>query len=246
MLLVKNIINIPQELIIDNVSKNGYEVIRGLIDPQLVEIGIQKMKHKFSPKNDHGSIGIAPSDILNNFQKWSAGSLSAKSDSDARLLRIFYNPLWCEDIYSLHGIFNTLVEVRNVLQGRDLNYAKNIEKNKLYSACRVQFYPRGGGFMQAHTDHVGESNLQKTEVEKFIQIFAVLSKKGKDFERGGGFVISGGRKIYVEDNCELGDIVIYDGSTIHGCEDIDPHLPLDTTKLEGRFVGFATLYKVWE
>src|SRR5688572_22627920 len=35
------------------------------------------------------------------------------------------------------------------------SYAKKVEENKLYSACRVKFYPRWGGFMQAHTDHIG-------------------------------------------------------------------------------------------
>lgn len=245
MILVNKVSEIPRDTVIDNVMANSYEVLRGLIDPTEVERGVAKMKSVFSVKNDHGSTDVAPEQILNNFQKWSVGCLSPKSETDARLLRIFYNPLWCEDIYSLHGVFNKLVEIRNHLQEMPLDYAKKIEENKLYSACRIQFYPKGGGFMQAHTDHIGENNLDKTEVKKFIQILVVLTKRGKDFTRGGGFVVHNGKKIYVEENCELGDVILYDGMTVHGCEDVDPHLPLDTTTLEGRLVGFATIYKVW-
>lgn len=247
MIKVSNVQDIDKELVIESVSKNSFEIIRGIVSPEDVKNGIAKMKQIFSVTNDHGSSDIAPEQILNNFQKWSVGSLSPKSDSSARLMRIFYNPLWSEDIYSLHGMFDKLVEVRNHLQGIDINYAKKVEENKLYSACRVQFYPKGGGFMQAHTDWVGVNNLEKTDVRQFIQILVVLSKRGEDFTRGGGFVTnSKGEKVYVEQDAELGDIIIYDGSTIHGCEDVDPHLPLDTTALEGRFVGIATLYKVWD
>jgi hypothetical protein len=245
MIKVENVNDISREEVLDNVRNNAFEVLRGLIDPNEVAKGVQLLKEVFSVKNDHGSLDVSPEQILNNFQKWSVGSVSPKSDTDARLLRIFYNPLWCEDIYKLHGVFNKLVEIRNHLQGMPEDYGKKIEDNNLYSACRIQFYPKGGGFMQSHTDHIGEGNIDKTEVGKFIQILVVLSKKGKDFIRGGGFVVHNGKRIFVEDNCELGDVIIYDGLTIHGVEDVDPHLPLDTTTLEGRLVGFATLYKIW-
>ncbi len=36
----------------------------------------------------------------------------------------------------------------------------------------------------------------------------------------------------------------YDGRTVHGVEDIDPHLPLDLDTLNGRIGAFATLFKV--
>jgi hypothetical protein len=38
-------------------------------------------------------------------------------------------------------------------------------------------------------------------------------------------------------------VVIYDGRIRHGVADIDGNLPFDFTSIEGRLVGFATLYK---
>ena len=74
-----------------------------------------------------------------------------------------------------------------------------------------------------------------------------MSKKGNgndcDFETGGGFFEVDGERFYYESECELGDIIIYSGLTVHGVEDIDLAKPFDSTSAEGRFAGFVTLYK---
>ena len=41
----------------------------------------------------------------------------------------------------------------------------------------------------------------------------------------------------------MGDIVVYDGRTVHGVEDIDPKEALDMSTINGRVAGFATLFK---
>jgi hypothetical protein len=245
MINVEKLSDIDVYAVLDDVRRDSYQVIRGLLNVEEINAGVARFKAKFNAAYDNGSLDIRPEQIMGNFQKWAAGMMSPKSTSLARLFRCFYNPLWCEDIYSLHSSFNALVELRNYLQGIDLNYAKNVEKNGLYSAVRIQNYPIGGGFMQAHTDYIGVDNLERTDVKKFVQVLLVMSEKGVDYERGGAFIERDGQRIFTEEGCRIGDVVVYDGATVHGVEDIDPHLPLKTDEVNGRIAGFATIYKKW-
>ena len=47
----------------------------------------------------------------------------------------------------------------------------------------------------------------------------------------------------LEDHCEVGDVVIYDGATVHGVQDIDPDVRMDLNTIDGRVVMFASLYR---
>ena len=77
----------------------------------------------------------------------------------------------------------------------------------------------------------------------YFQIFIVMTQVGIDFERGGGFIEFEGQRLFFEQYCELGDIVIYDSQTLHGVADIDPHRPLDLEQPTGRLAAFVSLYK---
>ena len=84
---------------------------------------------------------------------------------------------------------------------------------------------------------------EKENLESYYQPFLVMSRRGEDFEKGGGFFEVDGDRFYFEQYCQLGDIGIYDGRTIHGVEDVDPHKRIDLNSLNGRMVGFVSLYK---
>jgi hypothetical protein len=60
---------------------------------------------------------------------------------------------------------------------------------------------------------------------------------------GGAFVELDNERVSLEDYLELGDIAIYDGSTLHGVDEIDPHKNLVLDQISGRTVGFVSLYK---
>ena len=48
-----------------------------------------------------------------------------------------------------------------------------------------------------------------------------------------------GERLNIDDSVDLGDIVVYDGKTFHGVEDIDPHKKLSLNLLmEGSQVLF--------
>ena len=53
-------------------------------------------------------------------------------------------------------------------------------------------------------------------------------------------------RYFYEDDCDLGDIVIYDGRIKHGVEEIDYLEPLDTASCEGRYVAMANLFKYFD
>ena len=71
----------------------------------------------------------------------------------------------------------------------------------------------------------------------------VMSEYGVDFETGGAFVDIESKRINLERVYQLGDIIIYDGRTAHGVEEIDPHKNLEMNRLTGRLAGLVSLYK---
>ena len=70
-----------------------------------------------------------------------------------------------------------------------------------------------------------------------------MTKKGVDFKSGGGFVMKNDEIVKFEDHCQVGDVVIYSGKTVHGVIDIDPDKFPDLNSSDGRYVGLTTLFK---
>ena len=245
ILSVDSLVKADAKQIVSQVKRNQFVIIRGLIDPAVIQDGTQLFREKFDIKLDHPSQGITSEQIMHNFQKWSIGVTSPRSYCP-RLFRSFYNPFWCEDIYGLHSQFEIMSELRNILCDMPTGYGKTMEADGLYSSVRIQQYPLGGGFMGAHTDHVGASNLPGSENSRFIQVMVPLSKKGKDFQSGGGFVQNESTMYIIDDLCDVGDIVVYDASTLHGVLDIDPDVDFQPCDINGRLAGFVTLYRKWD
>ena len=78
----------------------------------------------------------------------------------------------------------------------------------------------------------------------FYQIILNLTEKGIDYYKGGAFVDTLKFRYMVEDNCELGDVLVYDGRTLHGVEEIDPNVVFNSNIFNGRLVAMASLYKI--
>ncbi|RYC30011.1 hypothetical protein D3273_20980 [Lichenibacterium minor] len=248
MTVASDVRSINSDDIVASTSEGAYHIIRGLFDPEEIRRSLHDVRERVLVENDAPSSGTRPDQIMDNFQKWSIGMKSAK-DTLGRFFRIVYNLLWCDDIYGMHRHFRKLIEIRNQLSGMPLDFAKQMENGNLYSACRMQHYPQGGGFMQAHQDHVAEANLVGSEQSRFIQLVLIMNEvgPGKDYEAGGAFVIDkAGRKIATEQNTAPGDVVIYDGRSVHGVDDVDPHKLLDITLKTGRIAAFTTIYKKWD
>ena len=91
-------------------------------------------------------------------------------------------------------------------------------------------YPAGGGELR---DHIDPRKNQR------IVSGIIMSKIGKDFEKGGFyFKSSKSKKINIEKRLEEGDAVIFYGSITHGVEKVDPQEKLIWNSNKGRwFVG---------
>jgi len=228
----------------DCMERDTFACIRGIIDPADVTQAMIRLREQFSRDNDHPGRGQKPDAVRSNFQKLNIGGESkTAANDDARLFRAFYNPIWEEDIYDFRESFIKLAQVRNVLAGLPLDFAiDGIEDNGLWTAARIHQYPTGGGFFRRHTDYV-VNDIAKEKGTKFYQILLLMTSKGKHFESGGGFVDLGDDRIILEDYFVPGDILVYDGRSVHGVEDIDTHLPLDLDTFNGRVAGFVTLFK---
>lgn len=237
--------DIPLDAFKEKMRKNTFACIRGIISPEEVSSALSRLTAHFSSKNDHPGVGQSADAVRSNFQKLNIGGESrARSNDDARLFRAFYNPIWAEDIYGFRDAFVRLAQVRNILAELPLDFAiDNIESNGLWTAARIHQYPAGGGFFRRHTDYVVKDIADEKETQ-FYQLLLLMSNKGEDFETGGGFVDIGKDRICLEDHFRCGDILVYDGRSVHGVEDIDPHLPLDLDTINGRITAFVTLFKV--
>jgi hypothetical protein len=84
--------------------------------------------------------------------------------------------------------------------------------------------------MGAHADSRGVGNLPQN-TDAFIQLLLLLTERGTDYRTGGAFVERDGRQIDSELDTLSGDVVVYDGATIHGVADIDSTAVFNATDL---------------
>ncbi len=233
--------------ILDVLEKQSVVRISGLVDADEIGQSVAVLRSRFRRSDDHPSTGETPSQVQTNFQKLLVGSAHGPHyiGSCSRLVRTFYNPLWEADIYGMHGIFRTMIRLRNRLAGKPDDFATTNISEGLWTAARIHQYPRGGGFMSSHRDRTAAAASQRGGLN-YYQLLLVMSQKGLDFESGGAFLEHDNQPILLEDTCKVGDIVIYNGSSIHGVATIDPHHLLDLDTISGRLAAFVSVYQSLE
>lgn len=97
--------------------------------------------------------------------------------------------------------------------------------------------------MAQHKDSRAHQNAVDLGMNRFIQVILIMSQKGKDFQTGGAYLLKDKQRIFFEDKCIPGDVVMYDGRIEHGVEEIDTLEPLDLSSPAGRYVAMAPLFK---
>jgi hypothetical protein len=238
----------PQDISIpafmDAMQRHTFACIRGLVPPQEMRAALERIVARFDRRHDHPGKGHSADAVRSNFQKVLLGGESRKaSNDDARCFRSCYSPFWAEDIWGLHASLKQLARVRNHLAGLPLDFAlQGTESNGLWTAARFHQYPRGGGFFRRHTDYIVK-DVAEEKSTRFYQVVLTITRKGEHFHEGGAFVDIDDRRVVLDDLALQGDIIVYDGRTMHGVEDIDPEAMLDLDTINGRLAGFATLYK---
>lgn len=226
-----------------SLAQHGVACLRGLFGAEEIAAARAVMARNFSAERDQPSQGEPPGAVMRNFQKLAVGGNDQAWVYNPRFVRVLYNPLWCEDVHGMHAIFRRFARLRNHLLGRPADFAIDRVEDRLWTASRLQQYPAGGGFMGPHRDVVLEKVERDSGLGEFYQLLLLLTTKGRDFETGGAYVEKDGTRLHFEDWCGAGDVVVYDGASLHGVADVDPHRRLDLTTLNGRIVAMVSLYK---
>ena len=218
--------------------------LRGLFDPDAIREVRARMAAAFDSRNDRKHDPRDSEAVRTNFQKLVVGGITGVNElrALARLVRMLYNPIFAEDVHGMRAHFVRLARLRNRLYGLPDDFAVHGTDDGYWTASRIHQYPRGGGFMVAHQDMYSRAAVAETGAT-YVQIFLMMSRKGEDFHDGGAFLEIEGTRVYYEDDCEIGDVLLYDGRSIHGVGDIDTMAPLDMTTFSGRVVAFASLYR---
>jgi hypothetical protein len=221
--------------------------VRGLFDREQVRGTLRKIATDFDVKNDQRHDPRDTDAVRRNFQKLQIGANSGVNTRRTlgRFLRILYNPIFADDIYGLRSAFVTLARLRNGLYGLPNEHAVMATDDGFFTCARLHQYPRGGGFMVPHRDHFSQVVTVDAGLA-YYQPFLILSEKGRDYQEGGAYIDLDGERILYEGACLAGDVVVYDGRTIHGVADVDPLVPLDLASFSGRVAAFASLFKQLE
>ncbi|MGH7934172.1 MAG: hypothetical protein ACREQN_13560 [Candidatus Binataceae bacterium] len=228
-----------RERILSRVADDGYAILRGLFQEARVDEWRDAV-YRHANSHRHGpSTGTAPSEVRRNTSKWSIGG-GGSYNALARFALVIYNPLFDQDVFGLHAAFNTIIEVRDAIAGRDVLRDPLLLPER-FNACRVQIYPAGGGFLQEHRDVRGQLNVPEGAC-MYLELLLLLTQKGVDYRSGGGTVRCNGEGRDSEAGTKRGDVIVYDATTVHGVQDVDPNIAFTAGNIRGRAVAMATIY----
>lgn len=228
------------------VTERNVAWVRGLVAPEECSQALAHLAARFDPGADspvdHKSRAPEPLAIP-NYQRLMIGEWGEAETQHSFWMRLFYNPLWNADHYGLQSAFRRLVRLRNLVQGTREDYCLDGPESGIYTLSRIHQYPAGGGFLGSHRDSVAAQVPITGGLADYFQVLLVMSRKGADFTRGGGYWVQGGKRVLYEDFCEPGDVLIYNSQTLHGVACVDPHTPPDLASLTGRYSATVTLYR---
>lgn len=149
---------------------------------------------------------------------------------------VFYP--WNQDIFDFFELFERLFQIKNLISGNHATkYSGRSGTDGIVSRLAFQFYPSGKGFLNRHQDPSGDHQLTVPTV--------CLSDKSCDFRSGGAFLEdSSGKKHFVDDHTDIGDVVFFDARLIHGVELIDQGTNVPWLDFQGRWTCLIATNKM--
>jgi hypothetical protein len=220
-------------------------LVRGLFDRDTLRATLAGIAARFNAGDDQRHDPRDSDAVRRNFQKLQIGANSGVNTRRTlgRFMRVLYNPIFQPDILGMREHFVTLARFRNLLYGLPVDFAVHGTDDGFWTCARIMQYPRGGGFMVPHRDMYSQVATAGAGFGYF-QPLLMLTEKGTDYHDGGAYIDIGEDRIYFEDACRTGDVVVYDGRTMHGVGDVDPMEPLDLQHFTGRAVAAVSLFKL--
>lgn len=227
------------------VATQGVACLRGLFAPESIATTLARITREFDPGADRKHDPTDTEATRRNFQKLQIGANSGTSTSRTlgRFMRVLYNPIFAADVLGMRGHFVRLARIRNRLHGLREDFAIAGDEDGFWTCARIQQYPRGGGFMVPHRDLYSQFATDDAGLGYF-QLLLLLTEQGCEYAQGGAYVELDGERFSYEQHCLRGDVVVYDGRSIHGVADIDPMHALELDRFGGRAVAIASLFRV--
>ena len=142
---------------------------------------------------------------------------------------------WNQDVFNLFELSKSVYHMKNLLSHNPKDrFLGSVPEDGCASRLSFQFYPKGLGGMNKHQDPVDHHQLTAPSL--------VMSKKSRDFLNGGLYVeTKSGKKVYLDDAADIGDVLYFNAQTPHGVERIDEGSASDWTSFQGRWtLLFAT------
>jgi len=145
---------------------------------------------------------------------------------------------WNQDIFGLFELTRDVYYMKNLLSNnRKDRFMQRGPEDGCVRRLSFQFYPKGMGGMNKHRDPVDHHQLTACSL--------ILSKKGREFMRGGLYVEKEeGEKLYLDDITDIGDMVYINAQTPHGVERIDADATPDWLSFEGRWTLLIAINKI--
>lgn len=157
-----------------------------------------------------------------------------------RVSRFLLYTEWSKFNKDLYNKISKIIDLRNkVIKCKKDNFeykflGYNSDHYKFCDMIRLIQYPSGGGFLSQHNDR---SYLYP---KKMINVLVPFSKRTKNkIKRFSTFKVGGlyyfkKKKIDIENNLDVGDLVFHNQTIEHGVSSVDPDEKFNLNKFGGR------------
>ncbi|MEZ5437960.1 MAG: hypothetical protein R3F12_06340 [Lysobacteraceae bacterium] len=226
------------------VEGNGLACIRGLHSRSEVQTTLRRIRERFDASNDRKHDPADTEAVRGNLQKLQIGANSGVNSMRTlgRFMRAIYNPIFADDVLGMRNDFIRLARLRNRLYGLADDFAVTGTQEGFWTCSRLLQYPAGGGFMVPHRDVY--SQLATTSADLgYYQLLMLMTEQGRDYDEGGGYVDHDGYRFRYEPFTHAGDVIVYDGRSIHGVADVDPMSELELQRFTGRVAALVSLFR---
>ena len=232
--------------VLETVSTCGYAVVKNVFALPHRKESLASLVSLYSG-DDNVDLGLPVTATLSpsTFRwKTNVGDVDADHNRFPRCFETYYIPRNDARFSHFDVLFERMLDLRNCLLGRPPNYVRYVDQIEgLWSACRLQHYFKGGGFFSGHTDIIIK-NISTESLNHTVQLVGVLSKRGEDFSSGGSYLVKNGARVDLEDIVDVGDVIVYDGGSFHGVEEIDKDSNLTLCGSYGRWSALVSIYKL--
>ncbi len=145
---------------------------------------------------------------------------------------------WNQDVFALFDKARDVYRIKNLITGLPENkFIGRTPEEGCAARLSFQFYPKGSGGMNKHSDPVDHHQIAVPML--------IMSQKGKDFMKGGGFAEKeNGIKVDVDAACEIGDVVYFNAQIPHGVDIVDPATGSRWLDFEGRWILLFAINKL--